>query len=229
MRYAWAGLALVGFAAAAHAHFVFVYVPESGGEARVVFGHGAEPDPKTFPTRAEKTTLTARGADGKDTPLTLEKGDGNFFRAKFDGNPVTVFGTTEAGVVQRGDTAPLLAFYYPKVIVGDPFAKGVEVGKLLPLELVPVKDGDKVRFKVLAAGKPAGDIDVTVAPPGKSEDDGKTVKSDKDGLTEGFADRGRYCVAAKQTMEKPGEVGGKKYTAVRHTATLVCDVPTLAK
>jgi hypothetical protein len=32
-------------------------------------------------------------------------------------------------------------------------------------------------------------------------------------------------VAARRSDEKPGEFGGKKYAAVRHTATLVCDVP----
>lgn len=206
--------------AAAHAHFVFVYL--AGGEARVVFGHTAAPDPELFPTRAEKTTLTGRTADGKETTLAVEKGDGNYLRAKL-GTPVVVFGVTDVGVVQRGTTPSVRAWYYPKVVAGDPFAKTAVAGKAVPLEIVPVRDGEKVRFRVLADGKPAEGLDVTVAPPGQAEDHSETVKTDADGLTSGFAHAGRYCVAARRTEKKPGEVDGKKYDEVRQTATLVCD------
>jgi uncharacterized GH25 family protein len=221
MRYL-ATLALVaGLTAAADAHFVFVYVTD--GEARVVFGHTAAPDPKASAARCEKTTLTANDAAGAATKLTVEKGDGNFYRAKLAGKPVVVFGTTEAGVTQRGDNPAFLTWYYPKAIVGDPFAAVATVGQAVPLEVVPVKAGDQVRFKVLAAGKPAADVEVTVGLPGAGEDAAKVVKTDADGLTVGFADRGRYCVAARRTEDRPGEFGGKKYAAVRHIATLVMD------
>lgn len=219
MRFLTAALLAIGLATAAHAHFVFVYV--EGNEARLVFGHKAAPDPSSFPTRAQKTTLTARDAAGKDAKLAVEKGDGNFFRAKFEGKPVVVFGTTEAGVTQRGENPPMLSWYYPKVIVGDPFSKETVAGTAL--EVVPVRDGDKVRFKVLSAGKPLAEADVTVGLPGKGEEKDEAVKTDKDGLTPGFAGAGRYCVAARRSEEKAGEFGGKKYASVRHTATLVCD------
>lgn len=211
----------------AQAHFVFVYATDDKGEARVVFRHGASPDPNTFPTRAEKTTLTARSADGKDAALALEKGDGNFFKAKLGNKPVVVFGTTNAGVTQRGDADPTLTTYYPKVLIGDPFARTAEV-KAVPVELVPVKDGEKVRFKVLVSGKPAVGIEVTVGVPGKEEEN-DPVKTDKDGLTPAFAEHGRYCVAARQVEDKPGELDGRKYKAVRRIATLVCDVSKPAK
>lgn len=221
MRYLIALGAAVALAAAARAHFVFVYV--DGGDAKVVFGHAAEPDPNVFPTRAEKTALTARDASGKEIKLKTEKGDGNFYRAKLPEKSAVVYGTTEAGVTQRGDDPPLLSFYYPKVIAGDPFAKGLIAGTAL--EVVPMKDGDKVRFQVLAAGKPVAGVEVTVGLPGASEEKSPVVKTDKDGVTEAFAAKGRYCVAARWAEAKPGEFGGKKYTAVRHTATLVFDLP----
>lgn len=221
MRYLLALGAAVALTAAARAHFVFVYV--EGAEARLVFGHKAEPDPMSSAARAEKTALTARDAAGKETKLKTEKGDGSFYRAKLPEKPAVVYGATEAGVTQRGDDPPLLSFYYPKVIVGDPFAEGATVGTAL--ELVPVKDGDKVRFQVLAAGKPAPDVEVTVGLPGATEDKSPVVKTDKDGRTGAFDATGRYCVAARQSEAKPGEFGGKKYTAVRHTATLVFDLP----
>jgi uncharacterized GH25 family protein len=225
MRTVTALAVVAGLTAAARAHFVFVYV--EGAEARVVFGHAAAPDPTNFPTRAEKTALTARDAAGKDTKLAVEKGDGNFFRARLPAdNPAVVFGTTEVGVTQRGDNPPLLSWYYPKVIVGDPFAKEATVGAELPLEIVPVRDGEKVRFRVLAAGKPLPESEVTVGLPGKGEENARAVKTDSDGLTTAFAEAGRYCVAARRSEEKPGEFGGKKYSAVRHTATLVFDFGT---
>jgi uncharacterized GH25 family protein len=224
MRSLTALVLLAGGALPTGAHFVFVYVPDGASEARLVFGHKAEPDPSAFPTRAEKTTLTARDATGKETKLTTEKGDGNFFRAKLPAEkPVIVFGTTEAGVTQRGDDPPQLSWYYPKVVLGDPFAKAAVIGAAAPLEVVPVRDGEKVRFKVLAAGKPLPDIDVTVGPPGKAEDQAQTVKTDKDGLTAGFGEHGRYCVATRRVEDKPGELGGKKYAKARHIATVVFD------
>ncbi len=211
-------------AAAANAHFVFVYV--EGTEARLVFGHAAAPDPALFPARAEKTALVARDTAGKETKLTVEKGDGNFFRAKLPTGPVVVYGTTDAGVTQRGDSPPLRSWYYPKMIVGDPFAHAAPVGTAL--EVVPVRDGDKVRFRVLSGGKALADAEVTVGLSGK-EDKAETVRTDADGRTPGFADRGRYCVATRRSEKKAGEIGGKTYAAVRHTATLVCDFPAPAR
>ena len=143
--------------------------------------------------------------------------------AKLGGTPAVVFGVNEAGVTQRGDNPAMLSWDYPKAIVGDPFGKGTEVGKALPLEVVPVRDGEKVRFKVLASGKAVAGVEVTVGLPGKGEDMAEVVKTDADGLTSSFADRGRYCVAARKLDQTPGESGGKKYSAVRHTASLVFD------
>lgn len=218
-----AALAVLVGSAFAHAHFVFVYATDDRGEVRLVFGHGAAPDAKTPATRCEKTALTARDADGKDAKLTTEKGDGNFYKAKLAGKPVVVFGATDTAVSQHGNADPTLTTYYPKAVLGDPFAKTAEVGKAVPVEVVPVKDGEKVRFKVLAGGKPAEGVEVTVGVPGKDEE-ADPVKTDKDGLTPAFAEFGRYCVAARQVDDKPGELDGKKYKAVRRIATLVCDV-----
>jgi uncharacterized GH25 family protein len=228
MRYRAAVLALAGLATAARAHFVFVYV--EGAEARLVFGHAAAPDPSTPATRCEKTALTARDAAGKETRLTVEKGDGNFYRAKLPtDNSVVVFGTTEAGVTQYADNPPMLTWYFPKVIVGDPFARGAEIGAGVPLEIIPVRDGEKVRFKVVANGKPLPEVDVTVALSGTGEDKARTVKTNRDGLTDGFTDRGRYCVAVRRSEDQAGEFGGRKYALVRRTATLVFDFPTPGK
>lgn len=224
MRSLTAFIAMATLASIARGHFVFVYVVDNGSEARLVFGHAASPDPSTPATRAEKTALTARDALGKEIKLSVEKGDGNYYRAKLPATkPVLVFGTTEAGVTQRGDNPPMLSWYYPKTILGDPFAKEVLVGKAVVLEIVPIRDGDKVRFRVIADGKPLPEADVTIGLPNAKEDTDQMVKTDKDGLTTGFAEKGRYCVATRRTVERAGEFEGKKYTAIRHTATVVFD------
>src|SRR5262245_24285440 len=116
MRYITAVALVATLSFAARAHFVFVYVTDGESEARLVFGHKAEREASSFPTRAEKTVLTARDAAGKDTKLVVEKGDGNFFRSKLPGEkPVVIFGTNEAGVTQRGENPPMLSWDYPKV------------------------------------------------------------------------------------------------------------------
>lgn len=223
MRFLMSLLLVAGIGTVAQSHFVYVYV--EGGEAKVVFGHSAAPDLKAPAARCEKTALVVRDADGKETRLpAVEKGDGNFYRVKLPGQkPVVVMGTTDAGVTQYADNPPMLSWYYPKVIVGDPFVKGIAAPESTALDVVPVRDGNKVRFKVTALGKPAADVEVAVGLSGSAEEKTRTVKTGKDGLTESFAEKGRYCVAAKQTMNNPGERGGKKYTAIRHIATLVFD------
>ena len=223
MRYLLALLVIAGLAVSVQAHFVFVYISEDGTEARLVFGHTAAPDPAASVARVEKTALTARDATGKESKLTIEKGDGNYYRAKLSGTkPWVVFGTTEAGVTQRGDNPPLLSFYYPKVITALP-SKVASLSTNAALDIVPIKDGDRIRFKVSANGKPAADVEVTVGLPGVEREKMPVVKTDKEGLTTSFAGRGRYCVAARRLEEKAGEVSGKKYSAIRHTATLVFD------
>jgi len=226
MRFVATLVALAASTALAQSHFVFVYVPDREAEARLVFGHGAKPDPDSFPTRAEKTTLTARTADGKATKLAVEKGDGNFFRAKFPKDrPVVVFGVTDAGVTQRGDNPPFLTWYYPKAILGDAFASNASLGEAAPMEIEPVHEGDKVRFRVRFSGKPLPNAEVTIGVPADGDAKDETAKTDMDGMTASFSARGRYCVAARKLDETPGERDGKKYSAVRHVATLVFDFP----
>lgn len=231
MRIATSLVLLTTIAAAVQAHFVFVYVPHDAAEARLVFGHAAAPDPQTPATRAEKTTLTLRTNSGEEIRLKVEKGDGNFYRAAFNGHkPRLIYGITDAGVTQRGDNPPMLTWYYPKVIVGDPFTgEKAVVGSAVPLEVIPIKAEGGIRFQVLHGGKPLEGVEVNADLSDKAEKgevNNQSVKTDANGLTPVYKEAGRYCVAARWTEAKSGEYGGKKYEAVRHVATLVCDVPS---
>lgn len=215
------GAVIVGLfaVAAAHGHFTFV-VPDAGGaSAKVIFSDDLNPDTNVSVEKIAGTKLMLRDGAGKDTPLELKKGEGCYLVSLPGGGARVVFGTTDYGVMQKGDAKPYLLVYYPKALVGDVPAKAVAVGARL--EVAPAGDPGKPRFRVLADGKPAAEVEVTVLVPGSAK---QMVKTDKEGLTPAFAATGRYGVFARWTEAKAGEHAGKKYEEVRHYATLVADV-----
>jgi hypothetical protein len=132
-----------------------------------------------------------------------------------------VYGVTEYGVLQKGDDKPFKLTYYPKAVLGSATAKEATVGEKLPLEVVATGSPGKLKFRVLAAGKPAPGLEVTVILPDGAK---KAVTTDKDGLTPEYEATGRFGVYAKQIEAKSGELGGKKFDETRSYATLVCDV-----
>ena len=205
--------------AAANAHFPFV-VPDARGEsAKVVFSDSLEPDTDVNIEKIANTKLTLRDAAGKETPLEWKKGDG-FMAVNVPGSgDRVVYGVTDYGVLQKGTDKPFKLAYYPKATIGSANAKAV--GEKLPLEVVAEGAAGKVRFRVLAAGKPVADSEVTVMQPEGAK---KAVKTDKDGYTPAFEPAGRYGVYAKRVEAKGGEFAGKKYDEIRSYATLVCDV-----
>ena len=219
--YRMIGAAAVGLfaVAVAHGHFPFV-VPDAKGEsAKVVFSDTLEPDADVNIEKIASTKLTLRDATGKESPLEWKKGDGFYAVNVPGGGDRVVYGVTDYGVLQKGDTKPFKLAYYPKAVLGAAGAKAV--GEKLALEVVAEGGSGKVRFRVLAAGKPLADSEVTVMLPAGGK---KAATTDKDGYTPAFDGAGRYGVYAKQTEVKSGEHGGKKYDEVRSYATLVCDV-----
>jgi uncharacterized GH25 family protein len=219
--YRMIGAAAVGlFAAAiAQAHFPFVVPDEQGQSAKVVFSDTLEPDTNVNVEKIASTKLTLRDAAGKESPLEWKKAEG-FYAVNVPGRgDRVIYGATDYGVLQKGDSKPFKLAYFPKAALGNSGAKAV--GEKLPLEVVAEGGLGKVRFRVLAAGKPVPESEVTVMVPGGEK---KMVKTDKDGYTPGYDGAGRYGVVAKQVEAKAGEHAGKKFEEVRNYATLVCDV-----
>ena len=210
------GLFAVG---AASGHFPFV-VPDAKGEsAKVVFSDNLDPDENVNIEKIANTKLTLRDAAGKEMPLEWKKSDG-FYAVNVPGRgDRVIYGVTDYGVLQKGDDKPFKLAYYPKAVIGNAAAK--PVGEKQPLEVVAEPAMGKVRFQVLAAGKPLAESEVTVMLPDGAK---KAVKTDKDGYTAAFDGAGRYGVVAKRVEAKAGEHGGKKYDEIRSYATLVCDV-----
>lgn len=219
--YRMIGAALVGLFAAASAsgHFPFVVPDDKGQSAKVVFSDNLLPDEAVNIEKIANTKLTLRDAAGKDAPLEWKKGD-SFYAVNLPGTgDRVVYGHTDYGVLQKGDSKPFKLAYYPKAAIGSASAK--PIGEKLALEVVADGGAGKVRFRVLAAGKPVAESEVTVMLPAGEK---KAVKTDKDGYTPAFEGAGRYGVYAKLVEVKTGEHAGKKFEEVRSYATLVCDV-----
>jgi len=219
--YRMIGAAVVGLfaVAAADAHFPFIVADAKGESAKVVFSDNLEPDTNVNIEKIANTKLTLRDTAGKDTALEWKKSDG-FYAVNVPGSgDRVIFGVTDYGVLQKGDSKPFKLAYFPKAVLGNPNAK--PVGEKLALEVVAEFGLGTVRFRVLAAGKPLADSEVSVMLPGGGK---KAVKTDKDGFTPAYDSAGRYAVEAKQVETKSGEHAGKKFEEIRNYATLVCDV-----
>jgi hypothetical protein len=211
-------------ASAASAHFPFL-VPDGPTKGKAVFSDTLKPD-KDVPVDRIANTKLVLIADGRATDLawTLDKAANCYtFEVPGNGSRVVV-GTTDYGVLQRGDSKPFLLHYYPKAVFGDlPNPEQATAGDRVPLELVPVAAGGKVRFKALAGGKPMAKANVSVLLPGETK--GKDVTTDDAGLTPEFDKPGTYGAQVRQVEARTGDKDGKKYDEVRHYATLVVTLP----
>lgn len=216
-------LTMVAFgamAALAQAHMIYV-VPQKDGEALVVFSDSLSTDDRIDSAKMAKTTLTVRDAAGKDTVLKIEKLEHALKTSIPGSGNRVVFGTTDYGVLAKGDAKPYMLVYHPKTVIGSA-AEAIRVGDATPIEINPVVTGKSVRFQVVSKGKPLAENEVSVMVPGKEKTE--KVATDKDGLTPAFDASGRYGVYTKMNETVSGEKDGKKYDEVRHYATLVVDV-----
>jgi uncharacterized GH25 family protein len=211
-------------AGAAHAHALFLVPDASPTKVLVVFGDELAPDPAIKDAtwkRFDGLKLSARDESGKVTPVKFTKEKDHLLATVPAGTRV-VFGEVESGLFAKGAAAPRLVKYYPKAVIGTVPADGGRLGEAAELEIVPKVDAGKVRFQVLARGKPVVGAAVGVkAPDSKGE---AAAKTDEQGWTKVFDGAGRYGVTCRQVESKAGERDGKKYDGVSLTATLVVDV-----
>jgi uncharacterized GH25 family protein len=219
VRFAAANIALLAFATIANAHFVFV-IPDAKNheKALVVFSDEQAPDSNVDIGKIAGIKLQVRDAAGKDSPLTATKSE-NALAVNVPGKGRRiVFGSIDYGVLQRGDSKPFLLRYHPKALFGAVDAS--KIGEKLPVEIVPVLSSGKVRFQVLAKGKPLADAEVNVIMEGNQKE---KLMTDKEGLTTAVAVKGKMGVWAKASTASSGEVDGKKYDEIRDYGTLVVD------
>jgi len=205
--------------ASAQAHFPFIIPEAEGTKANIVFSDNLSPDTRVDIEKISATKLKLRDAIGKESPLTMTKGENQYVVNLPGSGSRVIVGETDYGVLQQGESKPFRLLYHSKAIVGPATAQA-GLGKDAPLEVVPVIAGGKTMFRVLSYGKPLANGTATILP----EKGGKqTVKTDAEGLTPALEVPGRYGVSAKWFEAKPGEHAGLKYEEIRHYATLVVD------
>jgi hypothetical protein len=208
------------FASWAAAHFPYL-VPDGPSKGKAVFSDSLKPDTAgvAVDRMAATKLVVIDGGKATDLAWTLDKAANCYtFDVPGSGSRLVV-GTLDYGVLQRGEGKPFFLRYFPKAVFGDiPSAEKATAGDRVPLELVPVVESGKLRFKAIAGGKPMVKAEVTVLVPG--EEKTKVVATDEHGLTPEFEKSGIYGAQTRQTFEKVGEHGGKKYEEVRNYATL---------
>ena len=114
---------------------------------------------------------------------------------------------------------PVASAHFAYVVPEGANGAGVTAGKGVPLEILPVREGGKIRFLVALKGMPLAKAEVSVLVPG--EEKPKVVATDETGHTEFFEKAGQYGAQTKHAEAAAGEVDGKKYDEIRHYATLV--------
>lgn len=215
---------LIALSIAAQAHFVFV-VPEGGGAtARVLLSETLQSDAEVDVGLIAGTKLFLRDEKGRETPLTLVKGDHAFTVPLATTQRGVVRGLSDLGVTKTGDKRYLL-LYHPKTIVGDAFDTRTRLGDSAPIEIVPAGSPGAMRLQLVARGKPHSGQITVILPDGSQQ----MADTDDEGFTEVFTQRGRYGAWARYWEATPGQRGGESYAEVRHYATLVFDAGAAAQ
>jgi uncharacterized GH25 family protein len=205
----------------AQAHHVYV-VPDTKKSAKVIFSDSLEPDAGVPIAKIKSTKLFYfDGSSDEGKPLILkEEKDHYTVQVPGKGSRV-VYGSTEYGVLKKGDAKPFRLIYYPKAIFGLINQETQKVGEALPFEIVPVDAKDKIRFQVIVKGKPLADAEISVAVP--NSDKREKLTTDKEGFTKAFDAKGTYGLWARHSENVTGEAGGMKYEEIRSYATLVVE------
>jgi uncharacterized GH25 family protein len=210
---------LTGAPLAASAHMVYVVPSADGKTLIVVFSDSLDPDEKVTTDKLAGLKLTGRTADGK--PVAVEcKREAHQFTATVPTGTKIVSGEVTYGLLTKSEK-PTLLVYHPKAVLAGTSGDKATVGESAALEVVPVVEGGKTRFRLLAKGKPVANSEGSVLLPDGAKE---KVTTDKDGYTTAFDKPGRYAVWFRHAEVKASEHDGKKYEEVRHYATLVADI-----
>lgn len=211
-------IALVATATAS-AHFIFVVPASDGKSATAIFSENLDPDPQVGIGLIASLKLTALTADGKPQALTCTKGKESLAVTCPEGIQA-LYGQFDFGVMARGNAPPYLLRYHPKAVLGAD-SKFSRLGDRVPVEIVPVVEDSKVKFLLLAKGKPVPMVEmVLILPDGFPE----KVTTGDDGTTKSFPAKGRYGAWTRYFEDVEGNVGDKAYKQIRHYPSLVVEL-----
>ena len=232
-----AALVLLGLAAQARAHFLFIRIgaqAEAGRSAEVFFSEQAEAGDPKFVTKIAHTALWIQTRPGEFRELPTKQGADRLRASLPSDRTLAIVGKCEYGVLARPRETPFLLRYYPKAVAGNadelnPLTPRREI----PFEIQPTFENQatgndkstagRIRLVALRNGKPSPHAVFTAVDSDLSE---QTIKADSDGsATWTPAAPGRYSVYVRETLKEPGVLGDKKYDEIREFATLALNWP----
>lgn len=226
------GAVVVGLLATAavqaHALYILTNIGDASTAITVVFSDDLKPDANVKDAtwkKLEGTKLKVKMQNGNIAEVKTEKGEAclkaTYHVSDARGSDASiVFGNIDYGISTRGEKASRI-FFYPKAMVGA-IPEKPTLGDAVGLEIVPKFEGGKVRFQVLAGGKPVKDAKVSVMLP--KDDKKEDATTDEAGWTQAIEGAGRYGVTVRHVEAKGGELNGAKFEQTSHVATLVIDV-----
>jgi hypothetical protein len=212
------------------AHFIYLIPAKDQKAATMVFSDTLAPDEAVPINKIAMTKLFALDAAGKPVAVKMTEMKHHFDVTADGERPVMIAGTCQYGVIaKKGESFLLL--YHPKTVLMGPegisdlpwLLKG---SKELPLEMVKA---DESKVRVLFQGKPLPAAEVALF---TDAEDSKAVegKTDAEGeynIEAAFKSLDKkmppslVAVRIRHVEKKEGELDGKKYTEVRHYATMV--------
>jgi hypothetical protein len=228
---------LLGLAAEARAHFLFVRIgplAEAGRPAEVFFSELAEAGDPRYVDRFVGAALFAQSAarPGVWTEMPVAKASDRLRAAAPATGSIGVVGVCEYGVLARPNQTPFLLRYYPKAVAGIPDElNGLKPvngspapgAKPVALEIVPTFENHRVRLVALRAGKPIPGLKFTTV---DSDLSNSEFNAGQDGQAVWSPPKpGRYSVYVRDDVKTPGESQGVHYDEIREFATLAFTWP----
>src|SRR5262249_42860468 len=138
LRIAWglAGLVVMGWAAEARAHFLFIRIgtqAEAGRAAEVYFSEQAEAGDPRFIAKVAHTQLWLQARPGEFRELVVRPGLDRLRAALPADRSLVVVGQCQYGVLARPKQTPFLLRYYPKAVAGV----AEELNRMIPKREMP--------------------------------------------------------------------------------------------
>ncbi|HZW29305.1 MAG TPA: DUF3386 family protein [Isosphaeraceae bacterium] len=234
-----AAAVVMGWAAEARAHFLFIRIgtqAEAGRAAEVYFSEQAEAGDPRFIAKVAHTQLWVQARPGAFRALAVHPGVDRLRAALPADRSLVVVGQCQYGVLARPKQTPFLLRYYPKAVAGV----AEELNRMIPRREIPFEiqatfegggaakadadsPGGVIRLAALRNGRPIPGAVFTAIDSALTE---TTVKAGPDGSAAWTPpEPGRYSLYVKQTLPQPGTLAGTAYDEIREFATLALTWP----
>ena len=219
-------VAVLSPATLAQAHFPWIVLDGSSGQANVYFGETAAPDDPELLKQLDGLKLFAPGERGELKEFATKLDDAALV-AEVPQAQTVVLSHRFGKVNRRGES---VLMHFDAKAHAAPLSgtwTTIQNTERLPLEIIARLRGRQVELNVLLEGQPLADAPLYISGAGldniesQTDNEGSFVcQPPADGLLE---------VRAKLRTEEPGEYAGHKYTSSRHWSTLTVPVhlPTM--